>query len=330
MTKGRLLGAYAFVVMAAANAWAEPPAPEAASLGAPDSSAPRLTITSDSACPSEPSVLEALATLVPPDRWPEGTVNIQTAADQLVVQLISELLSDGSTQRQLSVPADCDLRAATVALVILTWTGRLASEAAGTPELRGQTKGSQAPAGALPVTKDSTPSSATAERELAAGLLLSVSGGLAPGARIDFVETRAPRGLGWQLGLTLPAQRERGTALATTSWTRAAASVAINGRVTLRHLFVSADVGLAGAYAFTSAQGYSMRHGSEAITGGFVGGTRLELPWRRLRMWTDFRVTKWLFPQTIAFDAPAGERLATVALPSFDVQCALGLAYLFR
>jgi hypothetical protein len=299
-------------------------------LGAPAANEPRLTITSDSACPSGTSVLGALATLVPPDSWPEGTVNIQTAADQLVVQLISELLSDGASQREMRVPADCDLRAATVALVILTWTGRLASEAAGTPELRGQTKGSQAPAGALPVTKASAPSIATAERELSAGLLLSVSGSLAPGARIDFVETRAPRGLGWQLGLALPAQRERGTALATTSWTRAAASVAINGRVTLRHLFASADVGLAGAYAFTSAQGYSMGHGSEALTGGFVGGTRLETPWRRVRIWIDFRVYKWLFPQTIAFDALAGDRLATVALPSFDIQGALGLAYVFR
>ena len=328
----RLLAGYAFMVVAAANAWAAPPPPEAASLGAPVPNGPRLTITSDSACPSETSVLGALATLVPPDTWPEGTVHIATAADQVVVQLVSELISDGSTQRQVRVPADCELRAATVALVILTWTGRLATDAAGTPVLRGQTARAQASVRTIPVTTTSAPSSVatTAERELAAGLLLSISGGLAPGARIDFVETRAPRGLGWQLGLTLPAQRERGTALGTTSWTRAAASVAINGRVTLRHLFVAADVGLAGAYAFTSAQGYSMGHSSEAITGGFVGGTRLEVPWRRWRIWTDFRVYKWLFPQTITFDALAGDRLATVDLPSFDIQCALGLAYVFR
>ena len=321
MAKVRLLGAYAFMLMTAANAWAETPPPEAATSEAPVPNGPRLTITSDSACPSTTSVLEALTTLAPPDSWPEGTVSIQTTAHQLVVQLVSELLSDG-----------CDLRAATVALVILTWTGRLASEAAGTPELRAQKKNTQASARSLPVATTSTPSgvTTTTERELAAGLVLSVSGGLAPGARIDFIETRAPRGLGWQLGLALPARRERGTALGTTSWTRAAASVAINGRITLRRLLVSADLGLAGAYAFTSAQGYSVGHSSEAITGGFVGGTRLEVPWRRWRIGADCRVYKWLFPQTIAFDAAAGDRLATVALPSFDIQVALGLGYVFR
>jgi hypothetical protein len=326
----RRLAGYAFIVMAAANAWAETPAQEAASLAAPAPSAPRLTITSDSACPSEKSVLETLATLVPPDRFPEGTVTIQTAADQLVVQLVSELLSDGSTQRQMSVPADCDLRAATVALVILTWTGRLASEAAETPELRAQRERTQALAKGLPSAPAWAPASATAERELAAGLVLSISGGLAPGARIDFIETRAPRGLGWQLGLTLPARRERSTALGATSWTRAAASIAINGRITLPRFFVSADVGLAGAYAFTSAQGYSVEHTSEALTGGFVGGARLEVPWRRVRIWADVRIYKWLFPQTIAFNASAGDRLATVELPSVDLQGALGLAYVFR
>jgi hypothetical protein len=273
----------------------------------------------------------ALATLVPPDTWPEGTVHIATSGDQVVVQLISELLSDGSTQRQVRVPADCDARATTVALVILTWTGRLATDAAGTPVLRDQTARTQASVRTIPVAPVATTSApsnvaTTTEHELAAGLLLSVSGGLAPGARIDFVETRAPRGLGWQLGLTLPARRERGTALGTTSWTRAAVSVAINGRAPLRHLVVSADVGLAGAYAFTSAQGYSIGRGSEAITGGLVGGARLELPWRNWRIGADFQVYKWLFPQTIAFDAFAGDRLATVFLPSFDIQCALSLS----
>jgi hypothetical protein len=148
--------------------------------------------------------------------------------------------------------------------------------------------------------------------------------------RIDFVETRVPRGLGWQLGLTLPARRERSTALGTTNWTRAAASVAVHGRITLHHLFVSADVGLAGAYAFTSAQGYNVGYSSEALTGGFVGGARLEVPWRRVRIWAAVRAYKWLFPQTIAFDGSGGDRLATVELPSFDIQCTLGLAYVFR
>jgi hypothetical protein len=281
---------------------------------------PRLTITSDSGCPSESAVLAALAALVPPAEWPDGRVRIQAAADLLVVDLVS----DGATQRQVQVPPDCGLRATTVALVIATWTGRLASDAAGAPVLRGQAVKT------APTTISAPPVVAGAERELAAGILLSASGGIAPGLRIDFVETRAPRGFGWQVGLALPARRERGTAPGSTSWTRAAASIAVNGRITLGRLFVSADLGLAGAYTFTSAEGYSVDQGWEAITGGLVGGVRFVLPWRRFGIWTDGRATKWLFPQSVAFDESAGGRVATVALPSYDLQWAVGLSYRFR
>jgi hypothetical protein len=294
------------------------------------SAEPRLTIESDSTCPSGPAVLDALATLVPPAEWPSGMVRIQTDADTLAVELISD---GSSTQRRLHVAADCGLRATTVALVIVTWTGQLASDAAGTPVLREQTAGthSEVPVQAPPVTV-STPSvvATAAERELGAGLLLSVSGGIEPGVRIDFVETRAPRGLGWLVGLTLPAQRQSAAAPGAIRWTRAAANIAINGRLTLHRLVLSADLGLAGAYTFTSAYGYSIDQGSDALTGGLVAGVRLAVPWRRMRIWTDVRAYKWLFPQTIAFDALTGGRVATVELPSFDFQWAMGLAYLFR
>jgi len=301
---------------------------------APDAGGPKqppLTIESDSDCPSELAVLDALAALVPPAEWPSRVVRLQTAADMLVV----ELISDEPTQRRLRVTADCGLRATTVALVIATWTGQLASDAAGTPVLRRQTIAvrREAPVTTPPKTTSTAVAVAPAverERELGAGLLLSISGGIAPGVRIDFVETRAPRGLGWLVGLALPAQRERAAAPGTTRWTRAAASIAIEGRLPLRGLIVAADLGLAGAYTLTSGHGYSINQTSDALTGGFVAGARLTVPRRRMRIWTDLRAYKWLFPQALAFDAPTGERLATVAFPSLDFQWAVGVSYLFR
>ena len=305
-----------------------PPVAADEQLDAGDPAWPRLTITSDSTCPSGAAVADALATLVPPAEWPTGRVLVQSMADVLVV----ELVSDESTQRQLRMTADCGLRATTVALVISTWTGELASDAAGAPVLSGQGPGgrSEAPAGIFPKTASALLVAPVTERELGAGLLLSMSGGLAPGVRIDFVQTRAPRGLGWQMGLVLPAQRERAAGAGTTSWTRAAAHLAVNGRITLRHFAVSADAGLAATYTLTSGHGYSVNQGSEALTGGLVTGARFALPWRRMRVWTDVRAYKWLFPQAIAVDSPEGDRLATVALPSFDFQWAVGLAYLFH
>lgn len=284
---------------------------------------PRLTITSDSTCPSGPAVAQALAALCPPAEWPSGTVFIQAVADMLVV----ELISDGSTLRQVRVTDDCGLRATTVALVIATWTGELSSDAAGAPVLRGQAT-DPVKAEALPVT----PAAAlpTTEHALGAGLLLSLSGGVAPGLRIDYARSPIPKGLGWQVGLTLPAQRERAAAGATTSWTRATASMALLGQVTLRRLAVSVDAGLAGAYTVTSGHGYAIDQGGQALTGGLVAGARLALPWRRLRVWTDVRAYKWLFPQTVAVDSTAGDRVATVGLPSAEVQWAVGVSYLVR
>lgn len=174
------------------------------------------------------------------------------------------------------------------------------------------------------------PVTTVTERELAAGLLLSISDGLAPGVRLDFLQTCAPRGLGWQVGLALPAQRERAVGGGTTSWTRAAVNVGVNGRITLRRFAVSADAGLAGTYTFTSGHGYHVNQDWEALTGGVVGGARIALTGRRMRVWTDVRGYKWLFPQALAVESSEGEPLSSASLPSFDFQWSAGLAYLFH
>jgi hypothetical protein len=284
-------------------------------------SASRLMIASETTCPSQSAVAEALAAMCPPAEWPSGSVRIQTVGDRLIV----DLAFHESTRREVDVGADCGFRAGTVALLIATWAGKLSSDAAGMPILRGQAAGDR---GALDAGRRSVSLPAT-ERELGLGLLVAVSGGVAPGIAIDFVETRAPRGLGWQATLALPAQRERATAGGTTGWTRATASIGLNGRAPLGRWRLSVAAGFAGAFTITSGHGYAIEQGWEALTGGLVAGARLALPWHRLRLWTDVRAYKWLFPQTVAVDSQAGERVATVALPSWDLQGCVGVAYPF-
>lgn len=300
------------------------PEPAPAPTGAAGS---RLTIASDSACPSGPAVAEALTLLSPPSQWPSGSVRIQAAGETLWV----ELVADGATQRRLRVADDCGTRATTVALVIATWTGELASDAALAPVLRGERPRSEtAPPPPPPPAVETPPIVAGSnDRTLGAGLLLALPDGVVPGVRIDFVQTRAPQGLGWQIGLALPARRERAAGGATARWTRAAANLTLNSRLTVRGLAVSVDAGLAGAYTATAGQGYAITQGSEALTAGLVAGARLALPWRRLYIWTEIRAYRWLFPQSVAVDA-AGSRVATVALPSSDLHVAVGLAYRLR
>jgi hypothetical protein len=267
-------------------------------------------------------VVEALAALVPTAAWPSGTVRIKVAADRLVAELVSE----GLTERQVHVEADCGLRATTAALIIATWTSELASDVAREPVLSGQGRDVRSQA---PVTMPAFPVTPARERELGAGVLLSFSGGIAPGVRIDFVTTRAPKGLGWQVGLALPARRERTAASMTASWTRASASLAINGRLPLRRLVASVDAGLAGAYTLASGHGYAIDQGQEGLTAGLVAGARVALPWRRIGIWTGVQATRWLFAQAIVVDLPANGGAAKTTLPSFDFQWAVGLSYRF-
>jgi hypothetical protein len=303
------------------------PAPAAADVtrSASTPPAPRLTIVSDTNCPSGSEVADALAALRPLAEWPSGTVRIQATDDMLVV----DMRPDESRRRRLRVAADCGERASTVALIIATWTGELSSDAARAPVLLGQPAGTDGQAVATPASPPAHATTST-ERALGAGLFLALSDGVAAGLRIDFAQTRNPSGLGWQAGLSLPTQRERAAAVGTSGWTRAAADVTLNGRVNLGRLALSADAGVAGAYTFTSGHGYTVDQGAQSLTGGFVAGTRLSLPWQRMCIWTDVRAYKWLFPQTVVVDSTSGERLATVSLPSSDFQWAIGVSYLLR
>ena len=307
------------------------PTPADAVPGSPADAVPKsppaatgLSITSDSTCPSGPAVSEALAALCPAVAWPSGLVRIQAADDTLVVDLVAET----TTQRQLRVASDCGARATAVALVIATWTGELSSEAAGEPVLRRSavTQGSEV----APTPPPLVTAAAANERELGASLLLSVADGVAPGVAIDFVQTRAPRGLGWQAGLSLPARRESAGPGGATSWTRAMASVAANGRLTVRRFVLSVGAGLAGAYTFTSGQGYPIDDGEQSLTAGLLADSRVGYSWWRLRFWTGVRCYRWLLSQSVVVETPTGARVTSIDLPSTDFQWAVGASYVFR
>jgi hypothetical protein len=295
-------------------------------------SAPPLTITSNSDCPSGPAVMAALAVSAPPAEWPHGAVRIHATADLLILDLMFE----EPTRREVPAPSDCAARAATVALVIATWTGKLSSDAAAMPVLPTQPPTSSAPAASVPVptTAPSPPAtlaaSAANQRELGVGLLLAVSGGIAPGVALHFLQSRAPHGLGWQATLALPARRERSAAGGTTGWTRAAATLELNASASVDRFTAGIDAGLAGAYTLTSGQGYTINQDTQALTAGLVAGARLSLPWRHLHLWTDLRAYRWLFPQTVAITTTQGTPIATAPLPSTDLHWTLGLSYVFH
>ena len=297
----------------------------AAAAVAPGETAPaRLGITSDSDCPSGPAITAGLAELGPPEGWPIGTVGVRTLGDKLIVDLISGT----TTQRELPLSGDCATRATTVALVIATWTGELSSAAVGEPALRPAT-GAPVP-GAAPTPAPAARAPSFTERELGAGLLLSLSDGFAAGAEIDYVQTRAPRGLGWQASVMLPTQRQSTAADLSTRWTRAAASLAVNGRASVHPVALSASMGLAAAYTIIAAHGYTYEQDARAFTLGIGAEVRVAIPWGPLRVWSALRAGRWLLPQSVMIETQGGDRVATIDLPSWDFQAAVGLSTLFR
>ncbi len=289
---------------------------------------PPLLVTSNTDCPSGSDVLAALAAMAPPAEWPHGSVRIHATTDLLLVDLMFE----ESARREVSAPADCHARAATVALVIATWTGKLPSDAAAMPVLPGPAPANAStPVAPAPTTPAPTPPpSVVTQHELGAGLLVAFSGGIAPGIALHFAQSRIPRGLGWQAALTLPARRDRSAAGGTTGWTRAAASVGLSAGAPLASFTATIEAGIAGAYTLTSGQGYSIDQGSEALTAGAFAGGRLSLPWRRLHLWTELRAYRWLLPQKVAVTTAEGLPVATVDLPSSDFHCTVGISYVFR
>jgi hypothetical protein len=292
---------------------------------AEDTTPPPPSITSDSACPSAQAIEAALASLRAPGDWPVGRVRVQAEGDALWVDL-----GPDQPKRRVPVTADCDERATTVALVIATWSDDLPTDAASTPLLRTR---------AVPGVRrleaqsspPSTPGASSSEHELGAGIFVAVSDGIAPGVSIDFVQTRASNGLGWQADLALPGYREQVAPGGSTRWTRATLTLSINGRATIGRFILSGDAGLAGAYTLTSGRGYSIEaSGLSALTAGGVAGVRAALPLRGVRLWVGLRVFHWLLPHTVLVSSTDGARVGTAVLPSTDVHCGAGLSYLFR
>jgi hypothetical protein len=276
-------------------------------------------------------VASALATLNAPEAWPTGTVRIQAAGDTLAVDLSVAMLGAERSRREVRVTPDCDERATTVALVIATWTGELASEAASAPILPRRTEDPKlALAPKQAATAPPARPAATSVRELGAGLLLSSSGGLAPGLRVGFLQTKDPGGLGWQAQLTLPMQRDRGAVGGTTRWTRLTADVAINASTTLDRYVLSAAFGLVGAYTLTSGQGYPVERSAQAWTGGLAASLRASVAWWRLRVWAAVEGTRYVFPQSILVYSSRGDAVGSTSLPSSDLRWVMGLAYPFR
>lgn len=301
----------------AAAAATETSFPSPSPLPSP-SPAAGLVIESDSVCPSAAAVRAALVGLRPHDDWPPAKVAIVADEQFLRVEL------DGARTRQVTAGIDCLSRAATVAVIVATWLGEFPAEAATAPVLQPVLQPT------LPSTlQPRTPPPPRTQQEVGAGLLTTLSGGMVPGGRVEYARLRPDGRLGWQASLAWPAPREVAVAGAKTRFTRAAVSVAVHGALPIRRFLLSGDAGPAAGYTIAWGQGYDTDQTDQSLTYGVTAGVRVGLPWRNLGLWTDVRMFKWLYGQSVQIDSNDGAATEKVWLPTWDVHWALGMSYPF-
>lgn len=276
-----------------------------------------LVIESDSSCPSKEAVFEALAGLKPLEDWPSATISIATQEQSLLLSLGSR----ATNQRRLVVDPDCGARAATVALVIATWLSELPAEAVVAPVVGAPPSIVRAET-ARPTPDMTQPKD---RREAGAGLVTQMGSGLSPGLRVELLGLLGDGMWGWQASLVLPAARDLTVGPGRTSFRRTSTTVSLLGRFVARRLVLSADGGASVAYTRASGRDYQENQSDESVTYGIVAGVRAGMAWGRIRLWTDGRLFKWLYGQTVAVEGVA----STVALPSWDLQWTIGASFAF-
>ena len=290
-----------------------------------------LMIVSDSNCPSAEAVREALVGLRSVGQWPALSVAVRATLRTLMV----EIGPQKTNPRQLAVGPDCAGRATAVALVISTWTVDLPVEAEGTPILQPATPVLQPSTPVLQPSPGEKPEKMitktnAGQSEIGAGLLAATAGGIVPGGRVEFGRMRHGSGLGWQVDLTVPAARQVNIGGGTTRWMRISAGVALDARWAMRRFFLDGELGGAAALTYAWGQGYVANQSDWSPTWGLGAGIRAGIPWGRTRLWVDIRAVKWLREQSVQIDPVTTGTAATVNVPSWDAQAAIGISYVLQ
>jgi hypothetical protein len=277
-------------------------------------------IESDSSCPSAEAVRQALVGLGPAEGWPTTTVSIATQEQSLLLSLGVH----ATNQRRLAVDADCAARASMAALVIAAWLSELPSEGVAAPLSSGPVLAVHAePAKPGPaVGRQALP---LYRREVGAGLVAETGSGLVPGVRLELLGLAGQGPFGWLVSVAMPAAREVATGPGKTTFRRTSVAAALLGRLTAGGLILSADAGAALAYTSAQGSGYEQDQADASLTYGLGAGLRAAVPWGRVRIWTDGRVLRWLYGQTVEVEGVA----STSSLPDWDLQWAIGVGYAF-
>jgi hypothetical protein len=274
-----------------------------------------LVVSSNSDCPSGQAVSEALWAIRPDSEWPALTATIEVIEDHVQVTLGD----DGTHRREIPVPPDCADRANRVALVIAVWSGALPAHATAAPQLS-----VAVPAPVLVLVKKSAMVS-----ELGIAGLYSTVGGWAPGGSVELGWLRRDGWWGLRAWGAYQSAKSLRVDIGDSPYDRTLLGAALVLRWERKHLFLSSDWGLVGAYTRAHGDGYSQNQSASGLNVGLAADGRVGLRLGACRIWADVRLYRWALKETIRVDPLSTGPSSTSTLPAWDAHLGVGASMVF-
>jgi hypothetical protein len=279
-----------------------------------------LVVRGDAACPSVDMIRSALLAARPDGGLPEQPVAVDVTGDRLTVTL-----GDApSARREIPADRDCAVRAASVAMVIVAWSGDLRSETVAPPVLIATSPPAVLAATARPPTR------ATHVIEVDGSAFYSPVWGHAPGAWLGV--GRAPRA--GRVGVRLQGGYQTARAVTLEAGTneiqRFLLGAAASYQLQRARLFAGGEAGLVGTVTHAQGAGYETnRAASTANFGGLVelrGGVR----WGRARLWAGARGLRLAFAENVKIQSSSPGVNDSATLSPWDLQLGAGLGWVFE
>lgn len=314
----------------------------------------KVSVASDSACPSANAVHEALEALGARNVARPAWATVHSRGDQLTIEL-SWPGDPQSEARKLTVESDCESRAQSAAVVIASWLGilpeaTLVSTPLGLPpveipyakvvprepekkpvvESPTITPSTEAPAHPVEAGAFVGDGAFSGRRSwLGGGLGGLAGGGEVPGLRIELVRARANAGfhLGWMASTLVSMPRSQSLDGGTSSWIRPAIGMAGMASWGGPRVRLAIDLGPLAGLTVAWGSGYPHNQTDASPTLGVTGGLRLQLALASSMLWGELRVIDWLRGESLQHEIQPTGIVGSVDLPSLEGLVSLGWSF---
>lgn len=309
---------------------------------AQSSALPPVVVQGEPACPSVAAIRAALAASRPDGEWPEQTVIVEVANEQLFLTLGG---AGAATSVRRTIPADrdCRVRAESVAVIVAAWSGELLSHPTDSavlpmafptaaPVLAPSPGFGDAPAATLarPAPVRAAAPRASHVLDLDGGAFYSLTWGHAPGAWLSLGRIKARSGLGLRAFGAYQSARDITLEGGTNQIMRLLGGVTATYQDQWRALFTSGDLGLVGTLTRAEGSGYATDRSASNTNLGAVADLRGGLALGRVRLFASVRLLGLARSEAVKIQSTSPGIADTARFSRWDAQIGVGLGFRFE